>query len=265
MTISGAVAKVYNEEEESFDVSIQSSTQPLFQYFLMEEQKTDITLTAPINVEDTDINVSSGHGFINGVAGQYIVVRNGDQFFQGKVVGVVGDIISVSIPVSTSYPTTSSVIRGNNLLNKDGSTSEILYKFTSDKTGGVDAEIPIDIQTVILTMTHSTEADDSKFGNISILPQDSFYFRKINGSTVNLIDCDTNQSFRDYGGIVTYSDKAGGGEFATIVQFNLKDVLGQEVRLNPRVPDSVVAVVRANFGSLTKFTLSIMGSLTSGE
>lgn len=247
---------------KEIDTNEQSQTLPLFQYFLMNEQKTDITLTSAISVDDEVINVSASHGF-TGAAGEYIVVRSGDIFTQMEVKGVATDAISVEMPVDMPFPDTASVIRGNILLNVNGSVSPVDFKFTCDKNGGVDATIPIDLSTVVLTMQHATAADDSKFGDLSALTN-GFYFRKSNSDPINFGNYKDNQKFKDLGAIVEYGDKAGAGNFSTSIIFDLKEVFTQEVRLDPRTADFVLGKVRDNI-NIVKFTVSLIGSFTSGE
>lgn len=244
------------------DVNIQSQTLPLFQYFLMNEQKTNITLTTPISVDDEVINVSAGHGF-TAVAGEYMVIRIGDLFTQVEVKSVASNAITVEMPIDTPFPDTASVIRGNILLNVNGSSIPVDFKYTCDKNGGVPATIPIDLNTVVITMQHAGAADDSLFGDSAAL-SNGFYFRKINGDKINFGNYKNNQKFRDLGALVEYSDKAGGGNFSTSIVFNLKKVFTQEVRLDPRTADFVLGKVRDNI-VMVKFTVSLIGSFTSGE
>jgi len=252
-------------DQKEIDVNIQSQTLPYFQYFLMNELKTDITLTAPILVDDEVVNVSSGHGFVGQVAspGEAIVVRIGDLFFQMLTTTVSGDAISVEMPTDTAFPATASVIRGNILLNVNGSVTPVDFKYTFDKNGGVDPVVPIDLNEIVMTMQHAGAADDSKFGDSAALAK-GFYFRKVNSDSINFGNYRNNQKFRDLGAIVEYGDKAGGGNFSTSITFVLKNTYTQEIRLDPRTADEVLGKVRDNI-VLVKFTVSLIGSFTSGE
>ncbi len=245
------------------DVNIQSQTLPPFQYFLMNEIKTDITLTAAISIDDEVISVSSGHGFV-AAAGEYIVVRSGDFVIQMPVKSVSTDDITVEMPIDIPFPDTASVIRGNIKMNVNGSSTPVDFEYTSDKNGGIAPVVPIDIATVVITMQHAAAGDDSLFGGIAAIAN-GFYFRKLNGDTMNLGNYKDNQSFKDLGAVVNYTDKAGAGNFATDITFNLKEAFTQEIRLDPGTIDKVLGKVRDNASTLLKFTVSIIGSFTSGE
>ncbi len=52
----------HDETNGGLDVNVQSQTSPLFKYFICQEQKTDITLTTQVEIDDTVVKVSAGHG-----------------------------------------------------------------------------------------------------------------------------------------------------------------------------------------------------------
>ena len=253
--------------QKEIDVHIQSQTSQLFQYFLINEQKIDIMLTAPISMDDEVINVSAGHGF-TGASGEYIVIRNGDIFTQSKVIGVVTNAITIEMPVSVDIPVTAGVMRGNINMNVDGSSTSVDFKYTSNCCGSENALIPIDIGTVIITMQHGANVpDDGKFGGLAALTN-GIYFRKENGERVSLGNYISNQSFKDVGADVEYTQKAPAGTNATNITFDIERIFGQVVRVNPRTNDFILAKIRddIDIGSgMAKMSISLVGSFTSGE
>ncbi len=253
--------------KKEIDVNIQSQTSQLFQYFLMDEQKTDITLTAPISEDDEVVNVSSGHGF-TAVDGEYIVIRDGDTFTQAKVKSVSVDAITVTMPIANNIPDTADVIRGNINMNVDGSSVPVDFKYSSNCCGSENPQIPIDLSTIIITMQHGANVpDDGKFGGIAALTN-GMYFRKMNGGRVNLGNYINNQAFKDVGAIVEYTDKAPAGTNATNIFFDIETIFGQVIRMDPRLSDFALAQVRDNQSSgagMNKLTISLVGSFTSGE
>ena len=253
--------------KKEIDVNIQSQTSQLFQYFLMEEQKIDITLTAAISEDEEVINVSPGHGF-TAVAGEYIVVRDGDVFTQKRVIAVNVNAISVDMPIANNIPDTADVIRGNINMNRDGSSTPVDFKYSSNCCGNQDPQIPIDLSTIIITMQHGSNVpDDGKFGGIAALTE-GMYFRKMNGGRVNLGNYINNQAFKDVGAEVKYTSKAPAGTNATNITFDIETIFGQVVRMDPRLNDFALAQVRDDQSSsagMDKLTISLVGSFTSGE
>lgn len=253
----------YDKQNGGIDVNIQSQTSPLFQYLLMNEIKTDITLTAPIEVDDEVINVSAGHGF-TAASGEFMVCRNGDSFFQLKVISVSTNAITIESPVDIAYPILgTSIIRGNVNMNVDGSTTAVDFKYTFNNDAL--ATVPVDIQSVIFSFQSGAVApDDGTFGGIAAITK-GLLFRKINGENIGLGNYTSNQEFRDVGAIVEYTEKAPAGTYATNIRINIDQSFGQVIRLDPSEPDSILARVRDDIDALDKFTMSILGSYTRGE
>lgn len=253
--------------QKDIDNNPQSQTSPLFQYYLINEQKTDITLTAAISADDTVINVSAGHGF-TAATGEYLVVRNGDQFSQFAVVSVATNAITIDIPAATGFPITSGVIRGNSSMNVDGSSTPVDFKYSSNHSGALSPTIPVDISAVVITMQHGSNVpDDGRFGGLGALTN-GLYFRKVNGASVNLGNYKTNQDFKDRGAFVEYTSKAPAGTNGTSIEFDLEKSFGQVMRVDPRDTDYMLAQVRDDIDAtagMAKMTISLIGSLTEGE
>ena len=247
------------------DVVIQSQTNSLFRYFLLDEQKTDITLTVEVLEDDEVINISAGHGF-TAASGEYIVVRNGDSFMQTRVTGVATNAITVEMPADGDFPLTSSVMRGNRNMNIDGATTPTTFKCSLSAASG--AITPIDLSTIILTMQHGANVpDDGKFGGLAALLK-GLYFRQINGGRINLGNYLNNQDFIDIGADVRYTTKAPAGTNGTIVTLDIEEIFHQVIRIDPRDNDCFLSHVRDNVNvaaGMIKMTVSLIGSFTSGE
>ncbi len=249
--------------KKEFDVTIQDPTSPLFQYFFMNELKTDITLTAPVGIDDEVVNVSAGHGF-TGAAGEHIVLFENNRYLQLAVSGVATNAISIAEPSTVEYTVADAVvIRGNILMNVDGSSTDAqfdvkLRNFT----------IPIDISQVVITMQHGANVpDDGKFGGLAALGK-GVYFHKHDGTVFSMGNYTTNQDFKDVAGAAEYTDKAPAGTNATNISFDIKEVFGQVIRLDPNVNDFLRGTVRDNISAgagMAKMTASLIGSYTVGE
>jgi len=248
---------------KEFDAFIQDQTSPLFQYFLMREQKTDITLTSDVAVGDEEINVSAGHGFTP-VAGEQIVLFENNVYTQMKVISVATNAITVEHPITNAFTVAgATVIRGNILMNINASGGDVDFKLELR-----DFTIPIDISKVIITMQHGANApDDGKFGGLAALAK-GIFFKKMNDSTFSLGNYTTNQDFKDTGGTVNYTDKAPAGTNATDIVFDVKATFGQVIRIHPAMVDMIVGTVRDNISvgaGMAKMTASLVGSYTEGE
>ena len=245
------------------DVVIQSQTEPIFLYYLINELKTDITLTADASEDDTVINVSSGHGF-TAAAGEVMVIRNGDIFEQFEVVSVATDAITVEVPIAHDYLASSTVIyRGSVLANVNGSVTPVTFKYSN--TAGTT---PIDIDKVIIIMAHGSNVpDDGKFGGITALTN-GVYFRRMNGSTNNYGNYKNNGKFLATGANIDYTDKAPSGSYGTVITIDIEDIFGKVLRLDPRTADTIYGVIRDDISSgagMDLMNIVLIGSYTKGE
>ena len=265
-TLTQIAQFVKNAIINGIDVHIQSQTSQLFQYFLMNEQKTDITLTSAIKVDDEVINVSASHGF-TAASGEYLVVRNGDSFAQLKVKSVATNAITVTMPITSNFPLSAIVIRGNINMNIDGDAAPTTFLYSAH-TNENPVVVPIDISTIILTMQHGANVpDDGKFGGLAALTN-GIYFRKVNSDVASLGNYQTNQDFKAVGGVVEYTSKAPAGTNGTNIVFDIETIFGQVIRMNPRTNDRFTGNIRDDIASdegMALLTVSIIGSFTSGE
>lgn len=248
---------------KEFDVVVQSQTNQLFQYLLLNELKTDITLTAPVAVDDDVINVSTGHGF-TAVAGEHLVLRNGDAYLQVKVKSVAVNAITIEEPVDRAYPILgTSIIRGSSFMNVNATlVAPVDFKFSFN--GDLVAKTPIDIQSVVLSFQSATVPDDGTFGGIEELAN-GLFFQKKNSININLGNYVNNQQFRDIGATIVYTDKAPSSEYATNIFIDIIRIFGQVIRLDPKAGDCLIGRVRDDGRDNTSFTVSLLGSFTSGE
>lgn len=235
----------------------QSQLENIVRYYLMIEQKTDITLTAGTVIDSDAIQVSEGHGF-TGVDGETICLWDGMYFVQHRVISVVDNTIYTGIPLCRIFSQeTTQVVRGNINLNKDCSLSSEKATFFLH-----NEPIPIDITQVNISATHSLAGDDGKFLGIDKLTK-GLLFRRLDGILENFGNYRDNATFKLYGYDVVYAAKGPSGIESTFCALNLKNVYGKEIRLKQN--DEFFALLQENFSALTSFRIAILGSYTQGE
>jgi len=237
------------------DTFIQDQDSPLLQYYLINELKTDITLTVPISIDDTVLHVSAGHGF---VAGDILTIFQNNKYSQSIVKSVATNDITISIPMSKEYIAGAQIIRGKKELNINAITPVTALYIPRDSI------IPIDISIVKITIQSASAQDDGKFGGIAELTN-GIFFRHVNGTVANLGLYKSNYDFKMLGANVIYTDKAPAGQYSTEITWNLKDTFGQVIRLNPRQNDYLICKLQDDLSALIRFEISVLGSLTVGE
>lgn len=257
------IKSVYDAVNGGLDVNIQSQTSALFQYYMMNEIKTDITLTSDASIGDETVNVSAGHGFVTDAVspGERIVLWENSRFCQLIVTAVSTNTLTLEEPLACDFTSANAqVVRGNISMNVNGSVTPVDFKLQLR-----NFTIPIDIGTVIITMqSGATAPDDGTFGGKAALTNGVF-FRKEDSVTFSLGNYKSNQDFIDNGGDVTYSDSAPSGTYATRINFDIENIFGQVIRIDPNNNDYIFSEVRDNISGLDRFTVSFIGSYTSGE
>jgi hypothetical protein len=244
-------------EDGNVKVALQSQTSPPFQYYLMREDKTDITLTSPASVDDTVVSVSAGHGFT--AAGEHIVIMENNAYAQERVKAVSTNDITITSPLDNPFTTGATVIRGSIDMNVNGSVSPADFVFNLRQ-----AEIPIDITKAIIVMRHATDGDDSKFGDLGELAN-GLNFRRNNGIIQGYGNYQSNGDFFEFGAGVEYTPKAGAGAFSTNITFNIESGFGVALRMNPKNPDIFTGIVNDNLTGLSRLHVSLLGQYTIGE
>jgi hypothetical protein len=248
-----------SSHQKEIDVWIQDQTTPPFQYYLMREDKADIILTAIANEGDTIITVSSGHGFTAG--GEYVVVQEGDNYTQTKVISVDGNDIEIMSPIANPFTTASTVIRGVIDMNINATSDN---EFICWMRSGV----PIDIQNVQISIWNASAAgDEGTFGDLAALDH-GLRFYKEDGINIPLGSYATNSDFREFGAEVGYTDRAGGGgTYGVHINFDIKNNYGVVVRLDPNDSDKFKGIVQKgdDLSSLDRLRVSLMGQKTLGE
>lgn len=240
------------------NIHIQDNSQPLFQYFLMQEIKTDILLTSPVAIDDFILNVSAGHGFI---VGEFIVLWENNVFEQARVINVNVNQITIDIPSANAFSVNAKIIRGDISMDVNGSITPIDFIFKPYNTVYL-----INICAAIITMQHGINVpDDGKFGGIPQLTN-GLYFRQANGKRINLGSYKNNADFRQRGAKVDYSQKAPAGSYGTNIDFTLNDRsrFGQVICIDPMDNDYIFARVRDNLTGLDDMNISLLGNIQIG-
>lgn len=246
------------------DVVVQTQTEPLFQYLLMQELKTDITLTEDVVKDSEEIKVSSDHGF-TGAAGEVAVLWENGFYLQARIVSVAVDTITIEIPTALSFTIAGcKVVRGNVNMNVNGSVTPVDFVYKP-----YNSTIPIDLKAAKISMLHTAVGDLGKFGGLGALDLDEgMYFREENGIQINLGNYTTNQDFENQGAKVSFPDKAPAGTNATLIEFDLQETYDKQIRVIPSLNGQLRACVRGDLSAtagMTSMVMALYGSYTLGE
>lgn len=250
---NGKRALAVSSAEDPLDTYVKIEPVSPFQCYLMNEQKTDITLTSPAVRGDSIIHVSPGHGF---TVNNYAVLVEGQNSLQVEVINVVDDAVGIAIPIPLTFSTNSTVIRGSIEMNIDPTGDTPPSREFKSIINYLSA--PVNIETMVIIMVSTGEPDDSKFGDLDKLIN-GLLFGKSTDNFESFGNYKSNATFREFGTSVEYTDKAGGGLFSTTIIFDIVERYGLPITIDPAENASMLARVRDAFDDLEKMRISVIG------
>jgi len=238
------------------DTYLQDQFSPILNYYLSEKLAVT-SLASNSTTNNNQVTLTTGHGFTT--AGEWIEFWENGKYAQFEITAVAGDLITLSMPMGFPFTTEATVYRINTSLKEDGSVTPRVFTFTPDAGS-------FDINSFSLNMVHSTEPDDSLFGNLAALTN-GIYARRYYGEFGiygNLLNFKTNHAFKLFSADIVYTDKAGGEAFGTSIKkvFNSQEHNGIVFRINGVKEDRVEVIVRDNLSSLSAMKLLLIGHQT---
>lgn len=234
------------------EIYTKNKTTPPFHRYFMTEDKTDITLTSPITKGESVINVSAGHGFTG--LGEYCLINYLSVTQQSKVISVTDNAITLASPFCCSIPVEGTeIIRGSIEMNVNGATTPVIFYCRP----GTNAT-PIDVQHLHVFMRDGSDGDQSTYGGLSALTNGSFV-QYTDGVDINLGIYKKNQDFVEFGGAVTYNEKAPSGEYSTDFSFDMLSKYGIVFRLDPALNGALTFTVQDNLTGLINHRVAAIG------
>lgn len=234
------------------------------------ENGDETTFAVEASRGDYIITVDDSTGFTEG---EYLLIRcpNSDNVVkcfensEVRIVAIDGDDITIDTPLSSDYDIGTEVIGIDvNMSETAGSLAEpVLYRLKPYDTG--DMFSIWSIYKVTLNITDNQEADDSKFGGISALTN-GCVIRVLDGETGelrNIANIKNNRDFRLFFSNLSYSDKAGGGNYGVNGTWNF---INSEfrVRLDGRIGDEIELLVQDDITDLVDFRIRLQGNIFGG-
>jgi hypothetical protein len=227
-------------EYHSVDVSVQDPINPFSPGYFTNSLGT--ALTASIATIDTNtVTLATGHGFTNGTAGQVLVVEG---YYIGKVLTVTGDVITVDTPFGYTFPVGTTVVRGDILLNRDGSVTRLVYSYRPI------AGRTFDTKEVRIGILDSTVMGDALFGGGTARTKGMVLRVKKTSGWYNLIaNIKTNGDVRLFGTLV-YSDKPPADKYGCTFKFSLLEEFGAIARIKGDAVQELQLIIQDNYADL---------------
>lgn len=236
------------------DVSIQDNTNPVVYSYAIRELATTLSLAANATIGSTSVTLNAGHGFLDpaSTSGQVLAIPG---YYVGEVIGVAGNIITLSMPIGYNFTSGTAVTRGSKLLNVDGSGTDIVFGIAA-----VNGRI-FDITGFTLVLMSASPMDDSLFGSLAKLAKGLTC--RIRRSTTwynNVFNARNNQDLNAIGEL-SYSSKAPSGKYGLSFYFDFKNY-GTTCRLIGAQNQRLEFLVRDALGTLEDMQILIHGHVS---
>jgi hypothetical protein len=150
------------------------TTEPLDLYFL-QTKVSGLTLAAATVANSRNITLTGGHGLTTGnSAGHMLEIARTDKsyFYQGRVISVAGNVVTLDRQVGAVFPTALALIgTGNSNLVKDSATGVAINGSTTPVIFTL-SPLPVqsgDITQITMTSVSDNESDLTTFGGAPAL------------------------------------------------------------------------------------------------
>ncbi len=211
-----------------------------------------ITLASDTAIDDRTITLQAGHSL---VVGNCIHLKEDTRFYQGTVLTVVTNTITLDMPLDFAFTTAASGQRCTQSLNVNGSAAEQIAHI-NPPAGAI-----WNIIRLIIHITDGTAMDNSTFGGISALTN-GIVLRVKNGFYSNVFNIKNNGDFIEHSFDVAYDDKAPAGTFGFRARttFAGLDKRGVIVRLTDT--DELQLLINDDLTALLDFAIVAQGHYT---
>ena len=248
-------------------VYIQDQTTDMLDLPFLQSKVIDLTLAVDTVVNERDIELTAGHGLTTANSAGHIIelAHNADgHFYQGEILSVAGDTITVAPPLTDIYDVATTVIgTGNpNMAGDaatgvaiDGSVTPVI--FTIRPLPGQSG----DITRIIMATTSTNESDLTTFGGAPGLDVGmTLRVKRSDGTFKNLFTYRTNFDIAIHGfDTGVFNPKLGNSinGFIARVTFNGQSKHGVVVRLDGIQDEELQVVILELMDNTNSGNLSI--------
>lgn len=224
-------------------ILIEDNTEQIINGYLVQSSGGVQFLGADAVIDSYEITMVGGHTF---VAGDFIVVAGGERLYQGQVVSVATNVLTLDTPLDFAFLQASSVaFEVINDLGVDGSVTRQTFKI--DTTPDVTKNIHF--RGLRVSIMGSGSMDDGKFGDLAALSR-GLVFRlvKNDGTRFNYVNVKTNGDLGLAFDHKVYTSKGAGGDNSVEFTWQIAQDDGVVMELEPG--DAVEAIVQDDLSSL---------------
>jgi len=244
-------------EDGNVPVVLQDQTTDPLEFYMMQ-MINNVTIAINTNIDDRNITLIAGHGFL---VGEWLCLQETNKLYQGQVLAVVGDVITVDTPLDFNFSVNAFGCRSIINMAVDGSATPQIFRV---KPIPGEWDVEWDITRIICSITDGSAMDTSKFGGLPALTN-GVVLRKKDGVFKNLYNVKTNGQYADIAYDVSFDDRAPAGFFGFRVR---KTWAGQAksgvaIRLDSLKDEELQNLIQDDLTGLNTYFCRVMGSLTN--
>lgn len=190
------------------------------------------TLTVETSIDDKTVTVASTTGF---ALGNYLIIYSSvtDRFFTGRILSIVGNILTVDNPLDSAFPVGAIVVASVTNMAVDGSTTTQVFGIR-----GIPVINPLNVTFHVTRIIFNCQTDGtvdlSKFADQSALIN-GLVLRKRNGEYDNIFNIKTNGELDgitlDWNPYAASNPNRGQNGFTSRLTFNGQDKMGSVIEL----------------------------------
>ena len=237
-------------------ILIEDNTEQLVNGLLTQPIGGPQFLGADVVIDGYDITLTGGHTF---VAGDFMVVAEGDRLYQGEVLSVATNVVTMDTPFDYAFPQVGTVaIEVLNDLSVDGSVTRKVFTIGTPTTVTKN----VHFRGFRINIADAGSMDDGTFGSLAALTRGVvFRLVKNDGTRFNFTNVKTNGDLGLAFDNKIYTAKAGGGENS--VEFTWQIARDDGIVLEIEPGDEIEAIVQDDLSTLSSFKIWAYGHLES--
>lgn len=240
------------EANGGIPVNVQDQVSDIVDLYLHVQKSEGKLIAVDANIGDTDITLTGGHGV---VVNDLLCFKEGVKFYQGTVLAVAVNVITLDTPLDTAYTTAADVCVGDRNLNKDGSSTQQIAHLKPA------AGTRWDVVRILFYIQDNTDMDDSRFGGIVGGLTNGIVLRVKNSVNKNIFNVKTNAGFAIRAYDTEYTDKAPAGSYGFRCRrtFGGQSKNGVVIRLDGDLNDEIQLLIRDDLSSLEYLIAVVQG------
>lgn len=248
-------AELILENNGAVPVNIQDQHSVVLDFFFRKVVAT-VALASAATRDTYTLNLVEGHGAI---AGEVLVLKESNFFYQAIILNVVSNVITVDRPLDHAFSVSTTAQRCTINMNVDGSTTPQIF-FISPASTTLD----LDINAIHFHIEDNVAMDSSTFGGLAALTR-GVVVRRVDGMHKVLFNVKTNGEFAHHCMTSDYDSKAPAGMygFRAVKNFNSQSGNRVSIRLNYATNDQLQIIIQDNLTGLTEFHATAQGHIVT--